>query len=140
MQLDVNQLREFFAGFFQVEPAMWGGFLAGWKNLPGYEDHKDWFARLKFGVVALTKLPPKIALTMVGHIISYALKDGLGQDLIQSVTPLAGAPEAYDDSLDFRQNQGDLAAKDEAMSLLCACDRCEEATNSKEEETEIISA
>ena len=130
MTLDLNILRQFFAGFFKLDPSMWGGFLAGWKNLPGYDDHKDWFSRLRFGLVALSKLPPNIAIIMVFSIFSTIIKgDQDAIDLIQSVTPLAGTPERYDQSLDFRQNQGDLAAKNEAMDMLCGCDRCEEASN-----------
>ena len=118
--------------------------MAGWKNLPGYDDHKDWFSRLTFGLLSLSKLPPNLALGMIGSIVSYALEGGRGLELIQSVTPLAGEPESYSQSLDFRQNQGDLATKEEAMELLCGCDRCEEEADSilqdEEEETEKVRA
>ena len=136
MTLNVDQLKYFFAGFFQLEPAMWGGFLAGWKNLPGYEDHKNWFARLTFGLTALSKLPFLTALGMAGSIVRYHLTDEWGVDLIQSVTPLAGVPEGYETSLDFRrpENQGDRAAKDEALEMLCLCDRCEEVASTKSQE------
>ena len=129
MGMSVDQLKHFFAGFFQLEPSMWGGFLAGWKNLPGYDDHKNWLARLTFGMTALSKLPTKTALGMVLSIVKYLLTDEWGIGLIQSVTPFAGSPEGYEASSKFRrpENQGDQAAKDEAMELLCACDRCEEA-------------
>lgn len=133
MTMNVNQLKHFFAGFFRLDPSMWGGFLAGWKNLPGYDDHKNWFARLTFGMTALSKLPPRVALFMAGSIVKYLVTDEWGIDLVQCVTPFAGSPEGYESSLDFRrpENQGDQTVKDEAMALLCACDRCEEA--SKEE-------
>ena len=138
MTLDVNILRQFFAGFFRLEPSMWGGFLAGWKNLPGYDDHKDWISRLRFGLTALSKLPPNIAIVMASSIFSTIFKgDQEAIDLIQSVTPLAGEPARYDQSLNFRQNQGDLAAKDEAMEMLCGCDRCEEATNAEQQKEEV---
>ena len=128
MKLDVEDLKKFFAGFFQLEPSLWGSFLAGWKNLPGYDLHRDWPSRLKFGLVALSKLPPAMALKMALSIVQYSL-EGDGLDLIQSVTPLAGEPQTYESALDFRQNnEGDRAAKEEAMDLLCQCDRCEEAT------------
>lgn len=145
MKRDVNELKRFFAGFFQLDPSKWGGFLAGWKNLPGYDDHKDWFSRLKFGLLSFSKLPPDLALGMVGSIVLYALEGERCLELIQSVTPLAGEPEAYSQSLVFRQNQGDLAAKEEAMELLCGgCDRCEEEADAilqdEGEETEKVRA
>jgi hypothetical protein len=93
---------------------------------------------LKFGLLALTKLPVPISVSMALSIVSYCLQTGNGIDLIQSVTPFAGEPETYDSSLEFRgmNNQGDLAAKQEAMEMLCNCDRCEEA--SAKEDSEVI--
>ena len=31
----VDYLRGFFSAFFKLEMDVWGGFLAGWPNLPG---------------------------------------------------------------------------------------------------------
>lgn len=128
MTLGTDRLKQFFAGFFKLEPSVWGGFLAGWKNLPGYDDHKTWWARLRFGLSSFSKLPPQSALALAVYIFR-ALADEGGLDLIQSVTPLAGEPNGYEAGQDFRrpENQGDQAAKDEAMALLCNCDRCEES-------------
>ncbi|CAB9526327.1 Capsanthin/capsorubin synthase, chromoplastic [Seminavis robusta] len=135
MSLNVNQLKHFFAGFFRLDPSMWGGFLAGWKNLPGYDNHKNWSARLTFGLTALSKLSPKVGVGMAGSILQYILTDEWGVDLIQSVTPLAGSPKGYEEALEFRrpENKGDQPAKDEAMALLCACDRCQEEGNQRTE-------
>lgn len=118
-----------------MEPSVWGGFLAGWKNLPGHEDHKNWRARLKFGMSSLSKLPPDLALGLIGYSLRYILRDfERGVDLIRSITPFAGEPEGYESGQDFRRpdNQGDRAAKDEAMALLCACDRCEEEASERQ--------
>jgi hypothetical protein len=126
MQLNVNELKDFFAGFFKLDAKLWGGFLAGWKNLPNNEYHEGWFQRLLFGVKALSNLPPNMVVSMLAAILSYSFLDQKWEELLQSVTPFLGAPERYDDSLQFRRNKGDVAAKKEAMEMMCNCDRCEE--------------
>jgi len=125
MQQDVRGLRGFFSGFFRLEEAMWAGFLAGWKNLPNNEYHDGWWPRVYFGILFLTKLPPSVALDMIISIVTYTLENGL--DLIQSVTPLVGEPEAFHESFQFRNNNGDVAAKNEARKMMSECDRCEKA-------------
>jgi lycopene beta-cyclase len=143
MSKNAKEFQQFFGGFFELDPNIWCSFLAGWKYLPGYENHNTWWARLLFGLTALTKLPVSIGASMAVSIVSYCLvqtNNNNGIDLIQSVTPLAGEPERHDSSLEFRgkENQGDIAAKQEAMEmLLCNCDRCEEAIIAEEEDSEI---
>lgn len=97
MTLTVDELRCFFGGFFKVDPALWGAFLSQWEHLPGIKYQKDWFARLLFGLRALIKLPPQMALKMSAYILTY---EALG-DVIQSVTPFLGEPEHYDKSTEF---------------------------------------
>lgn len=129
MKQDVDGLRGFFSGFFRLEEGMWAGFLAGWKGLPNNQFHETWLARLWYGVVFLTKLPPAIALNMIGSIIAYTLQEG--PELLQSVTPLFGEPKKYEDAVDFRKSvQGDVQAKAEAMSMI---EEAKEGSNSKEE-------
>ena len=131
MKLNVDELRRFFRGFFFLDPALWGAFLSQWEYLPGFKYQKDWLARLLFGLRALVKLPPDMALKMSIYILTYP---DLGT-VIQSVTPFFGEPESYDKSVEFREYKGDLAAKDEAMEMLCNCDRCDDAaTEIKEKE------
>ena len=122
MKQNVEGLKGFFSGFFKLDQGMWAGFLAGWKNLPNNEYHDGWFPRVKFGIIFLTKLPPSVAIDMITSIVTYSLGNGL--DLIQSVTPLAGEPESFDQSLKFRQNNGDVAAKDEARTMCKRCEKC----------------
>lgn len=74
----------------------------------------------------MVKLSPAIAVKMSAFILTC---DTLS-DVLQSVTPFLGEPESYGASLEFRENKGDLAAKDEAMEMLCGCDRCEEVAAS----------
>jgi hypothetical protein len=35
MEQTVDKLRGFFKAFFEVDEAVWSGFLAGWPGLPG---------------------------------------------------------------------------------------------------------
>uniref|UniRef100_A0A7S4KC45 Uncharacterized protein n=2 Tax=Odontella aurita TaxID=265563 RepID=A0A7S4KC45_9STRA len=126
MKQDVNGLKGFFSGFFKLELGMWAGFLAGWKNLPNNQFHDGWWPRLVFGAIFVTKLPPSVAIDMAASIAAYTFN---GLDLIQSVTPIAGKPDTFDESFKFRSNKGDVAAKNEAQEMMCACDRCEEATD-----------
>eukprot|EP00585_Thalassiosira_rotula_P012515 CAMPEP_0196133426 /NCGR_PEP_ID=MMETSP0910-20130528/2655_1 /TAXON_ID=49265 /ORGANISM="Thalassiosira rotula, Strain GSO102" /LENGTH=618 /DNA_ID=CAMNT_0041393151 /DNA_START=22 /DNA_END=1878 /DNA_ORIENTATION=+ len=130
MKQNVMGLKGFFSGFFKLDEGMWAGFLAGWKNLPNNEYHDGWWPRVYFGIVFLTKLPPNVALDMAVSIVAYTLENGL--DLIQSVTPLLGEPDTFDQSFQFRKNNGDVAAKWEAKEMMCACDRCEEAVEVEE--------
>lgn len=120
MKQNVRGLKGFFAGFFRLDEGMWAGFLAGWKGLPNNEYHDGWWPRVYFGVVFLTKLPPGVALDMAVSIVTYTLANGL--DLIQSVTPLLGEPEAFDVGFRFRDNDGDVAAKNEARAMMRAGD------------------
>jgi len=118
MKQNVMGLKGFFSGFFKLDEGMWAGFLAGWKNLPNNEYHDGWWPRVYFGIVFLTKLPPNVALDMAVSIVAYTLENGL--DLIQSVTPLLGEPDTFDQSFQFRKNNGDVAAKWEAKEMMCA--------------------
>ena len=133
MKLSVDELRRFFGGFFKLEPALWGALLSQWEYLPGFHYEKDWLARLLFGLQALVKLPPDMALKMALYIITYP---DLG-DVIQSVTPFLGEPESYEKSIKFRENRGDSVAKDEAMEMLCNCDRCEDASSEEKEKNAV---
>lgn len=122
MKQKVEGLQGFFSGFFELPFPMWAGFLAGMKNLPNNEKHETWYARLIFGVTFLTKLPPSVGLGLVSSILTYTLKDG--PNLIQSVTPLFGDPDSYMDAMKFRDAEGDVKAKMEAMEM-CGCGDCE---------------
>jgi lycopene beta-cyclase len=57
----VDNLRGFFAAFFQLEQPMWSGFLAGWTTLPGNENHEEWDRRLRFGLSIFVRFPPQVA-------------------------------------------------------------------------------
>jgi lycopene beta-cyclase len=117
MQQDVEGLKGFFSGFFKLETGMWAGFLAGWQGLPFNEYHEGWLPRLAFGVTFLTKLPLKVAASMVFAIAKYTFDEG--PDLIQSVTPFAGKPEPFEAALDFKKSTaGDVAAKNEAKEIM----------------------
>mmetsp|Transcript_66190 Transcript_66190/g.129735 ORF Transcript_66190/g.129735 Transcript_66190/m.129735 type:complete len:580 (+) Transcript_66190:95-1834(+) len=117
MDQNVEGLKGFFSGFFKLEKGMWGGFLAGWKGLPGNEYHDDWLPRIVFGVTFVTKLPLKVAAAMALAIVKYALGGGL--ELVQSVTPLLGEPEAFEAATQFRScTKGDVAAKEEARAMM----------------------
>ncbi|GMH47841.1 hypothetical protein TrRE_jg6518 [Triparma retinervis] len=123
MKQKVGGLQGFFEGFFELPFPMWSGFLAGMKNLPNNDKHETWHARLLFGVTFLTKLPPRVGLSLVASILTYTLKDGT--DLIQSVTPLFGDPDSYMDAMKFRDAKGDEQAKREAMEMCGRADRQE---------------
>ena len=115
MGQDVVGLRGFFGGFFKLPLAMWGGFLAGWPGLPYNENHKGWWSHLVFGIMFLTKLPPSVALDMLGSIIAYSITEGV--PLPQSVTPIFGMPAGYE----YKEKPvaiGDVAAKAEARKMI----------------------
>mmetsp|Transcript_16030 Transcript_16030/g.32861 ORF Transcript_16030/g.32861 Transcript_16030/m.32861 type:complete len:590 (+) Transcript_16030:20-1789(+) len=118
MNQKIDGLQGFFSGFFALSFPMWSGFLAGMKNLPNYEKHSTWYARLLFGVTFLTKLPPAVGLALVTSIVTYTVKNG--PELIQSVTPFAGEPGTFLDSMAFRGDEGDVNAKNEAREM-CEC-------------------
>lgn len=126
MKRNTNELKGFIAGFFELDVKLWGGFLAGWKNLPNNEYHEDWLQRLLFGLKALSKLPPKLIISKLVFMLSYSVQENKWVELLQSVTPFLGEPERYEESLMFRRNQGDLNAKKEAVEMMCNCDRCED--------------
>ena len=115
MKKDVVGLRGFFGGFFKLPLALWGGFLAGWPGLPYNENHEDWWSRLVFGLSFVSKLPPSVALDMIGSIIAYSISEGV--PLPQSVTPLFGMPDGYE----YKKRPaavGDVAAKAEARRMI----------------------
>ena len=104
MKQDAVGLQGFFDGFFKVDLDKWSGYLAGYGKLPGNDRHDSWFKRLNFGVSFLLKLPPKVGLDLVASIVGYSLKGGPA--LVQSVTPLLGAPRGYEGVGDWRKEVG----------------------------------
>ncbi|CAE8646121.1 unnamed protein product [Polarella glacialis] len=116
MQLNVEGLRGWFSGFFDLPESLWSGFLAGWPGLPGNSLHESWFARIWFGGQLLVKLPPPLALKLLGGIASFTLK--YGTSLLRSVTPLFGAPPSYEWIPPVPKAEiGDVAAKREFVQL-----------------------
>lgn len=116
MAQDVVGLRGFFDGFFRLPLPLWAGFLAGWPGLPNNEKHETWFARMWFGLNFVARLPPQVALSMLGSIISYSLTEGA--PLPQSVTPFLGEPQSYEWQGERNGNVGDVAAKEEARLMI----------------------
>lgn len=115
MKQNVVGLRGFFGGFFKLPLSMWGGFLAGWPGLPYNANHENWTARLIYGLTFVSKLPPSVALDMIGSIIAYSITEGLA--LPQSVTPFFGLPDGYE----YKEKPlvvGDVAAKMEARKMI----------------------
>lgn len=115
MKQKVEGLRGFFDGFFKLPLELWGGFLAGWPGLPNNENHETWWARLKFGLTFVSKLPPQVALDMLLSIATYSISEGV--PLPQSVTPLLGLPDGYE----YKEKKaavGDVAAKAEARKMI----------------------
>lgn len=115
MKQNVEGLRGFFDGFFKLPLELWGGFLAGWPGLPNNENHETWWARLKFGLSFVSKLPPQVAFDMLASIATYSITEGV--PLPQSVTPLLGLPDGYE----YKEKSaavGDVAAKSEAMKMI----------------------
>ena len=115
MKQNVVGLRGFFGGFFKLPLSMWGGFLAGWPGLPYNANHENWTARLIYGLTFVSKLPPSVALDMIGSIIAYSITEGVA--LPQSVTPFFGLPDGYE----YKEKAlvvGDVAAKMEARIMI----------------------
>lgn len=115
MKQNVVGLRGFFGGFFKLPLSMWGGFLAGWPCLPHNTNHENWTARLMFGLTFVSKLPPSVALDMIGSIVAYSITEGMA--LPQSVTPFFGLPDGYE----YKVKPlvvGDVAAKMEASRMI----------------------
>jgi len=115
MKQNVVGLRGFFGGFFKLPLSMWGGFLAGWPGLPYNANHENWTARLIYGLTFVSKLPPSVALDMIGSIIAYSITEGV--TLPQSVTPFFGLPDGYE----YKEKAlvvGDVAAKMEARRMI----------------------
>lgn len=115
MKQNVVGLRGFFGGFFKLPLSMWGGFLAGWPGLPYNTNHENWTARLIYGLTFVSKLPPSVALDMIGSIIAYSITEGVS--LPQSVTPFFGLPDGYE----YKEKSlvvGDVAAKMEARKMI----------------------
>ena len=115
MKQKVEGLRGFFDGFFKLPLELWGGFLAGWPGLPNNENHETWWARLKFGLTFVSKLPPQVALDMLLSIATYSISEGV--PLPQSVTPLLGLPDGYE-CKEKKAAVGDVAAKAEARKMI----------------------
>jgi len=123
----VERLRGFFAAFFQLETATWGGFLAGWPGLPGNEYHDSWEKRLQFGISLFVRFPPVVALSMMLYAVTFTLE--YGPNVLRSfATPLfgeGGGVEPYDQRvvsarLTGTYIEGDMAAKREALAMLAA--------------------
>lgn len=115
MKQNVEGLRGFFDGFFKLPLSLWGGFLAGWPGLPNNENHETWWARLKFGLTFVSKLPLPVAADMLASIATYSISEVV--PLPQSVTPLLGLPDGYD----YKEKGavvGDVAAKAEARKMI----------------------
>jgi lycopene beta-cyclase len=115
MQQNVVGLRGFFDGFFRLPLGLWGGFLAGWPGLPNNENHESWYARIWYGMNFLVRIPPPVAVDMVGSIVAYMIAEGV--PLPQSVTPFLGEPASYE----LKPNTngvGDVAAKMEARRMI----------------------
>ena len=115
MQQDVVGLRGFFDGFFRLPMPLWAGFLAGWPGLPNNDKHATWWARLWYGLNFVARLPPSVALNMFGSIVSYVVFTDLA--LAQSVTPFLGEPDSFECKTNL-DNQGDVAAKNEARRMI----------------------
>jgi lycopene beta-cyclase len=115
MKQNVVGLRGFFDGFFKLPIELWGGFLAGWPGLPNNEYHESWYARMWYGLNFIVRIPPPVALDMVGSIVSYIVDDGL--PLAQSVTPFLLEPSSYETKPNT-DGVGDVAAKMEARGML----------------------
>lgn len=115
MKQDVEGLRGFFDGFFKLPLELWGGFLAGWPGLPNNENHEVWWARLKFGLMFVSKLPLQVAVDMTASIAAYSISEGV--PLPQSVTPLLGLPDGYEYK-EKAKAVGDVAAKAEARRMI----------------------
>ena len=63
----------------------------------------------------MSKLPPSVALDMIGSIIAYSITEGVS--LPQSVTPFFGLPDGYE----YKEKSlvvGDVAAKMEARKMI----------------------
>mmetsp|Transcript_60308 Transcript_60308/g.155346 ORF Transcript_60308/g.155346 Transcript_60308/m.155346 type:complete len:491 (-) Transcript_60308:78-1550(-) len=119
MELDVEGLRGWFLGFFQLPTDMWAGFLAGWPKLPGNSYHESWYERLWFGLQLVVKIPPPVALRLVKGILGFTLTYGFS--LFRSVTPLFGEPPSYLWSAPVPEEEvGDVAAKNEARAMIAA--------------------
>eukprot|EP00929_Paragymnodinium_shiwhaense_P119911 TRINITY_DN91824_c0_g1_i1.p1 TRINITY_DN91824_c0_g1~~TRINITY_DN91824_c0_g1_i1.p1 ORF type:complete len:633 (-),score=119.20 TRINITY_DN91824_c0_g1_i1:18-1916(-) len=119
MGLDVEGLRGWFSGFFQLDEPLWSGFLAGWPSLPGNHLHESWFARLTFGVQLLFKIPLPVAAKLAAGIATYSLTYGIS--LVRSVTPLFGSPPAYTfEAPPHPDEMGDPEAKTEARKMMAA--------------------
>lgn len=148
MSLDVQGLRGFFTGFFQLPLEMWGGFLAGWKGLPYNTSHESWWNRMWFGIQFIVRIPPVVAVDMVWNILLYCIQEE-GFPLPQSVTPLCGEPASYllsdndtttttnkennEENLLSMRYDGDWTVKKEAQQMILS--RQEE---SKEEEAAVV--
>lgn len=115
MKQNVEGLRGFFDGFFRIPLELWAGFLAGWPGLPYNENHETWFGRLSFGLRFVIKLKLPIAVDMATSIATYTIFETLA--LAQSVTPFLGKPDSYE-YVDLPKEQGDVAAKKEAMNMI----------------------
>jgi len=120
MEQPVSSLRGFFTAFFQLEQAVWGGFLAGWPGLPGNEYHETWNERLKFALQMFTKMPNPTRLAMVLYSIGYTFKFG-PNTLLRSLTPpwfFFGAGPSDPQYSAPPAVLGDEAAKEEARLMM----------------------
>lgn len=120
MEQNVENLRGFFVAFFQLNQAVWSGFLAGWPGLPGNMYHETWDARLKFALQMFTKMPNTTRLGMVLYSIGYTLKFG-PNTLLRSLTPswfLFGAGPSDPAFKAPEISVGDEEAKKEARMMM----------------------
>ncbi|KAL1499486.1 hypothetical protein AB1Y20_011689 [Prymnesium parvum] len=118
----VKYLRGFFDAFFQLDQAVWGGFLAGWPGLPGNENHDRWDKRLKFGISLAVRFPPEVTVMLIAYAIRFSVE--FGPSLLRSfVSPLFGEVVPYDaratrDAMSLIYVQGDEDAKNEARTMM----------------------
>ena len=77
-QQPVSILRGFFDAFFKLDDDLWGGFLAGYKSLPGSHYHETWTGRLSFALQIFVNMPNDVRLAMVLYSIKYTLECGPG--------------------------------------------------------------
>ena len=123
-QAYVETLRGFFDGFFALEAAVWGGFLAGWKGLPGNDNHAHWDKRLLFGLSIFAKFPPKVSLGFLAFLARYTAEFGpvmlrsIATPLFDFVAPPVAGVADYRARTRSMYVEGDQTAKSEAVSML----------------------
>jgi lycopene beta-cyclase len=117
LSCNVESLRGFFSGFFALPIEMWGGFLAGYRDLPYNYAHEDWQSRLAFGILFTTKIPLKVSASLIALLGDYWGR--YGTVVKQAVTPLFGKPEGYKyGSREMLISTGDEGAKRNARDMI----------------------